>query len=279
MQRYSFAKFLELHFYPADVKIVQGAGCEHNIYQHHVRFFASKGLTVRFQADPIVLHEVVYPPIRIRVRPEALLKLKNSDFDRLHRRNILWYNALVEDLKLINTDAATGDEEADARLSAGINILISRAETERQEITRMINRVYKDSAPTDTLALNQVRAFRQDRIVAWQHDFDRLPKPRPTHVSTEKPGRKASAFTSVRAMFPRKSDLANTFENYLASSSMSEAEEFLSRMRMRRVTGDSLASSASETSEPENGAERPLGAEKVQKEGESETSPIVEKVQ
>jgi 1-phosphatidylinositol-3-phosphate 5-kinase len=128
MQRYSFAKFLELHFYPADVNIVQGAGCQHNIYQHHVRFFASKGMTVRFQADPIILHEVIYPPMRIRVRPESQLELKNSDFEALHRRNDLWYSALVDDLKLISIDAATGDEESDARLTADINLLISRAE-------------------------------------------------------------------------------------------------------------------------------------------------------
>jgi 1-phosphatidylinositol-3-phosphate 5-kinase len=36
MQRYFFGKFIELHFYSADVKLVQGAGCQHNIYQHHI---------------------------------------------------------------------------------------------------------------------------------------------------------------------------------------------------------------------------------------------------
>jgi len=125
MQRYSFAKFLELHFYPADVKLVQGAGCEHNIYQHHIRYFACKGMTVRFQTDPVILHEIVYPSVRIRVCPETQLELKNSDFDRLHYRNVIWYTALVDDLKLISIDAATGDEEADTRLTADINVLIT----------------------------------------------------------------------------------------------------------------------------------------------------------
>ncbi|EGO31097.1 hypothetical protein SERLADRAFT_353741 [Serpula lacrymans var. lacrymans S7.9] len=249
MQRYSFAKFLELHFYPADVQLVQGAGCQHNIYQHHIRYFASKGMTVRFQADPILLHEVVYPPMRIRVRPETQLELKNADFERLHRRNLMWYTALVDDLKLISIDASTGDEEHDARLTVDINILISRAEAEREEISNLINRIYKESSPTDTLALNHIRSYRQDKIVAWQQDFDKLPKPRPANT-LDRNSRRVSAFGSVRAMWPKKYDLPSAFGDlHIPSSSVSEAEG--GRLSMRRVTGDSFTSSASEASEVE----------------------------
>ncbi|KAF7337658.1 1-phosphatidylinositol-3-phosphate 5-kinase [Mycena sanguinolenta] len=246
MQRYSFAKFLELHFYPADVKLVQGAGCQHNIYQHHIRYFATKGMTVRFQADPITLHEVIYPPFRIRVRPEIQLELKNNDFEKLHRRNLLWYTGLIDELKLISIDAATGDEENDARLLADINKLISRAEVEKDDISRLINRVYRESAPTDTFALNQVHSYRQDKIVAWQQDFDRLPKPKPL----DRNSKRTSTFGSVRSMWPRRYDFAGALESpHLPSSSVSEAEE--GSLIMRRVTGDSFASTSS-ASEPES---------------------------
>ncbi|GLB35735.1 putative protein present in Fab1, YOTB, Vac1, and EEA1 [Lyophyllum shimeji] len=250
MQRYSFAKFLELHFYPADVKLVQGAGCQHNIYKHHVRYFASKGMTVRFQADPITMHEIVYPPFRIRVRPETQLELKNADFDRLHHRNFMWYSALIDDLRSISIDAATGDEETDARLVADINTLITRAEVEREDIARLINTIYRDSVPTDTLALNQVHSYRQDKIVAWQQDFDRLPKPRPVQQILERNSKRSSAFGSVRAMWPRRYELSGAFDQpHLPSSSVSEAEE--GPINARRVAGDSFASSASEASESE----------------------------
>ncbi|KAI0068031.1 hypothetical protein BV25DRAFT_1986869 [Artomyces pyxidatus] len=251
MQRYSFSKFLELHFYPAEVNLVQGAGCEHNIYQHHIRYFATRGMTVRFQADPIVLHEIVYPPMRIRIRPETQLMLKNADFERLVNRNTLWYSALVDDLKLINIDAATGDEEADAKLTADIHLLILRAESERAEVGRMINEIYRDSAPTDTLALNLVRSYLQDKIVAWQADFDKLPKPKGPFV--DKSGRRMSTFGSVRAMWPRRYELSGAYDNQMPSSSVSEAEESFLPSMMRRVTGESFASasSASEASEPE----------------------------
>lgn len=243
MQRYSFAKFLELHFYPADVQLVPGAGCEHNIYKHHIRFFAVKGMTVRFQADPIVLHEVVYPPMRIRVNPESQLHIRNDDFWQLHKRNESWYLALIDDLKLISIDAATGDEESDKRLTQSINSLIQKAQREMEELAISINRIYRETAHTNTLGLNQVRAQRQDMIVAWQQDFDKLPKPKQIDKSSRKP----SAFGSVRAMWPRKSDLL-FYDQHAPSSSMSEAEDH--GIVMRRSTGDSFNSTSS-TSEAE----------------------------
>ncbi|EMD32532.1 hypothetical protein CERSUDRAFT_118584 [Gelatoporia subvermispora B] len=255
MQRYSFAKFLELHFYPADVQLVQGAGCHHNIYRHHIRYFAMKNMTIRFQTDPVVLHEIVYPPMRIQVRPEAQLAMKNADFEKLHRRNTKWYTELIDDLKLINIDAAIGDEEADARLTSEINRLILKAEWEKDDIARLINKIYKETPPTDTLSLNQVRAYRQDMIVAWQEEFDKLPKPRFNHTF-DRLSRKSSAFESMRAMWPRKSEFYNTLETHAPSVTISEAED--TGITMRRVTGDSFVStsSASEQSEAESVSEQ-----------------------
>ncbi|CAK5280385.1 unnamed protein product [Mycena citricolor] len=259
MQRYSFAKFLELHFYPADVKLVQGAGCQHNIYQHHIRYFAIKGMTVRFEAEPIKLHEIVYPPTRIKVKPEQQLELKNKMFTGLHEKNDVWFDDLVNELKSVSFEAATGDEESDATLLADVNTLIVRAHDEKHEISRLINCIYRESAPTDTLALNQVHMFKQDKIVAWEMVFDRLPKPR-SYVATER-GKRTSAFGSVR--WPRRLDLAFDGQ-HLPSSSVSEAEE--GPLSLRRVTGDSFTSSASEPESDAN-AEEPIVPPKKESEG------------
>lgn len=240
-QRYSFAKFLELHFYPADVQLVQGAGCIHNIYQHHIRYFAYRGMTVMFQTDPVTLYEVIYPPSRIHIKSESLLQIKNADYERLLKRNAQWYSALVDDLKLMNIDAASGDEEADAKLTAEINVLIERADSERAEMAKLIQEVYKDTSPVDTLALNRVRSERQDRIVAWQADFDKLPKPKLTQM-VEKEGRRMMAFSSVRAMWPRRYEMPGVLEN-LYLPPINSNEEVMPTMR--RVTGDSFSSIAS----------------------------------
>lgn len=275
MQRYSFAKFLELHFYPGDVQLVQGAGCEHNIYRHHIRYFAKRGMTVRFQADLITLHDIVFPPMRIRVRPETQLGLKNADYDRLMNRNSRWYAALAHDLNLIRMDAATGDEEIDARLTAELNQLILRAESEKAEVIRMVNEIYRASLPTDTLALNQVRSYLQDKIVAWQADFDKLPKLKGVRV--DKNERRASRFETVRAIWPGRFDLTGTYDNAIPSSAPSEAEEVTPSAALRRVTGDFVsASSASDASETEGRTEKTKtnGAH----EPEKSTGPVTERL-
>lgn len=204
---------------------------------------------MRFQADPIVLHEVAYPPMRIRVRPETQLDLKNTDMDRLHRRNVVWYTGLIDDLKLISIEASTGDEEEDSKLIAEINALILRAEAEMNEVGNLIDEVYRESSPFDTLALNKVRSSRQDKIVAWEMDFEKLPKPRVVQT-LDRHGRKVSGFNSIRGVWPKRFDLPGVASN-IPSSYVSEAEE-ATHPAMRRVTADSMvSSSASEMSEPE----------------------------
>ena len=138
---------------------------------------------------------------------------------------------------------------------------------ERQEVDKLINQVYRDSPPTDTLALNQVRASMQDKIVAWQQDFDRLPKPK-LPPNFDRNSKRVSAFGSVRSMWPRRYDLSGAFDHYhLPSSSVSEAEE--GPFTMRRTKGDSFASSASEASEPEPDTEA--------KRSKPEEEPITDK--
>ncbi|KAJ2923606.1 hypothetical protein H1R20_g13486, partial [Candolleomyces eurysporus] len=271
--RYSFSKFLEAYFYPADVKLVSGAGCQHNIYQHHVRFFASKGMTIRFQTDPITLQELVFPPFRIHVRPETQLEIKNREFNLLHQRNNRWYGGLIDDLKKYAIEASTGDEESDARLLNEINTLIGKAEVERGDVIRLINKIYKESALTDTLALNQVHAYRQDKIVAWQMDFDKLPRLRASQTDSRS-SKRTSAFGSMRAML--KYDLTGAFsDSHFHSSNVSEAEE--GPIKPRRGTGDSFASSASDVSESESTLTKSSELEKKTEEiNEKLPLPVVE---
>ncbi|KZS91899.1 hypothetical protein SISNIDRAFT_550694 [Sistotremastrum niveocremeum HHB9708] len=232
VQKYSFAKFLELQFYPADVSFVPGAGCSHNVYQHHIRYFAHKGMAVTFRSDPITLREIVFPPMRIRVRPEAQLEMKNADYQKMLHENMKWYSLLIDELKGIIVEAATGDEDSDAKLLEDINALILRAEAERTEVAQMIHRVYMDSAPTDTLALNQVRRQRQDKIVAWQQDFDRLPKPKPHDKRTTTVGQGRRIPSTI-----------GTAEQRMSSSSVPSADE----APFKRIVSDSASASETES--------------------------------
>ncbi|KAH8835651.1 hypothetical protein DL96DRAFT_1575071 [Flagelloscypha sp. PMI_526] len=257
MQKYSFAKFIELLFYPTDVKLVQGAGCQHNIYEFHTRYFALKGLTVRFQTDSVTLYEPVYPPSRIRVRPETQLELKNKDFERLHQRNLIWYTALVDDLKLISIDASTGDEEHDLKLIGDINMLIERAVEERDSVARQIDQIYREYA-----GLHSMSGTTQLKLS----------------------NKRSSTFGSVRAMWPRRYELSGSFDlPHLPSSSVSEAEEGAQFSKMRRTTGDSFASlgdkkgNSPPSSDPSSVAETP-SVEEISPPIESSQADLAEKI-
>lgn len=237
--RYSFAKFLELHFYPADVLIVPGAGCSHNIYLDHARYFAYKGMTVRFQADPVVLQEIVFPPRRIRVSPETLLELKNGDYQRMLDRSAMWFAALINDLQMLLVELGDTDPETSIKATA----YIREANGHRLQMARDIHAMYVDSPPTDTLALGRARQLLQDRMVDWQVKLDALAKPRLAPLSL-KESRRSTTFGTVRHMWPSKRNESSTTLDRLPSTNVSEVEEEY----FRRVdTSSSLAqSSASE---------------------------------
>lgn len=178
-QQYSFAKFLELHFYPADVMLMQGAGCMHNIYQHHVRYFAWKGLTVRFQSDPIVTFEPVFPAAKVFIRPDVPLQLKNYDYEHLLNRNAKFWQSVEARLRWYDTSLSTTgmnekygiDEDA---LSSVPQALLTRAEAAKLRITQAIHSAYSSTFITDTLAFGKIRQELQDESTLWEKEFEKL---------------------------------------------------------------------------------------------------------
>ncbi|KAF6754295.1 hypothetical protein DFP72DRAFT_990499 [Ephemerocybe angulata] len=222
MQRYSFAKFLEAYFYPSD---------------------AGLGMTIRFQTDPITLQELVFPPFKIRIRPETQLEIKNREFNILHQRNNRWYDGLVGDLRGWAMETATGEDEVDEKLKAQVQLLLTRAEVERREVMDLINKSYRETTPTDTLAINQVYAYRQNKVFAWQEVFDKLPRLRYNLEKWDASlSKRKTAFGSVRAM-QWKYDLPGFSDAQHYSSNASEAED--GARRSRKPTGDSFTSMSS----------------------------------
>lgn len=178
-QRYSFAKFLELHFYPADVQLMMGAGCDHNIYRSHIRYFAWKGMTIRFQADPISLYEPVFPGQKLLVRPEIPLELKNHDYGHLLIRNAKFWQSVEERLRwydncvtsTVMSEKLGAEEEV---ISNIIHALLDKAEVAKIKITQAIHTVYVQTSSTDTLCFGRVRQELQDESTVWEKEFERL---------------------------------------------------------------------------------------------------------
>lgn len=208
-QQYSFAKFLELHFYPADVMLMQGAGCMHNIYQHHVRYFAWKGLTVRFQSDPIVSFEPVFPAAKVFIRPDVPLQLKNHDYEHLLSRNAKFWQSVEERLRWYDTSYSTIgmnekygiDEDA---LSSVTQALLVKADAAKLRITQAIHNAYSSTFITDTLAFGKIRQELQDESTVWEKEFEKLDDMRrpPPPTFFEKDLRKSVAIPSrFKGMF------------------------------------------------------------------------------
>jgi 1-phosphatidylinositol-3-phosphate 5-kinase len=152
--------------------------------------------------------------MRIRVRPETQLRLKNTDYERLMNRTFSVVCGASTRSDSDQDGCSNGDEETDAKLTSELNQLIIRAESERAEVVGTVNEIYRDSPSTDTLALNQVRSYLQDKIVAWQVDFDKLPKPKGGR--SDKSSRRTSTFGTVRQSGPGGS----IFPEHLSTQSL-----------------------------------------------------------
>jgi 1-phosphatidylinositol-3-phosphate 5-kinase len=207
-QQYSFAKFLELHFYPADVMLMHGAGCEHNIYKHHVRYFAWKGLTVRFQSDPIVLFEPVFPSAKVFIRPDVPLQLKNHDYETLLKRNATFWHSVETRLRWYEGFYTNSLNEKSVDEESSISVtrsLLTKAETAKVRITQAIHSAYSQTFVTDTLAFGKIRQELQDESTLWEKEFEKLDEMRrpPPPTFFDKDLRKSVAIPSrfVKGMF------------------------------------------------------------------------------
>jgi 1-phosphatidylinositol-3-phosphate 5-kinase len=271
-QRYSFAKFLELHFYPADVQLMMGAGCDHNIYRSHIRYFAWKGMTIRFQADPISLYEPVFPGQKLLVRPEIPLELKNHDYEHLLIRNAKFWQSVEMRLRwhqscvpgTVMSEKLAAEEELILNI---IHALLNKAEAAKVKITQAIHTVYAQTSSTDTLCFGRVRQELQDESTVWEKEFERLddlrrPVSSLSYLEKERDLRKTivlpSRFKEMFGVVVGVTGEKDSQNQHTASTSVSETDE-KSEFR-KRITETDIESTDAEKahdskSEPSFGAE------------------------
>ncbi|CAE6470557.1 unnamed protein product [Rhizoctonia solani] len=249
--RYSFAKFLELHFYPADILLMHGAGCSHNIYQHHVRYFHWRGMTVRFQTEKVTLYELGFPPTRIRVRPQALLSFKNEDYKQMLQRNTAYWDSVLSRIQ-VATEAATQLSQLHPEQAQKISTLAAemreRSSLQRDYIEQLMYKEYADSPITDTLQLGRVRPIWQRIITQFDDEFGQLEKlylPSGYYVGTEKDFRRSAAQNKISKYVPEiMGSVFNTVDRKVISRFV-DSERRQSQSGLKRESGP-LVSSASE---------------------------------
>ncbi|KAK0552680.1 Mitochondrial distribution and morphology protein 12 [Tilletia horrida] len=172
---YSFAKYLELHFY-AD-KTWKSAMCNHDFYRDHVRYYAFKNLAIRFHSDPIDSMEIAVPEIKLQIAPKTRSALKNEEARTLQQRNATYWSTVVSRLRaLASTPCPDRDTVTKEKGRQILGDLLKRCESHRKEIEALIARTYRNSGPFDVLALNTVCRALQEKVVQWDIEFSEFEK-------------------------------------------------------------------------------------------------------
>ena len=173
---FSFAKYLELQFYPN--RACHPTTCEHDYYRDSVRYFALRNLAIRFHADPVQPWEVVVPPMHLLIHEDKQIALKNEETISLFERNAHYWDSVCARLAALQHELRT------ARLYTSVPALkktqtlalkllrriLAAAHTDHAELQRMIAQVYWDSG-RNLIEMNDVRRVLQDKVVAWDGLF------------------------------------------------------------------------------------------------------------
>ncbi|CAG8602955.1 4921_t:CDS:2 [Paraglomus brasilianum] len=169
--KYSFGKYLELSFYQTELRS-RVEGCPHSIYRDHRRFFGFNNLTVCFEYHSIDLMEIYSPPMTLYIKPEVHIRLKKRDVDTIRQKIIGYWDSVSDRIKNFNEDAVQ-KEKLEACKQELLEML-RRVATEKKYMLHLLQQTYKNSGPTDILALNFVLTTLQEKVVAWEQNFSEI---------------------------------------------------------------------------------------------------------
>ncbi|PWN52202.1 hypothetical protein IE53DRAFT_378351 [Violaceomyces palustris] len=233
---YSFAKYLELHFYPDSRCRTQI--CPHGFYSDQVRYFAFQNLAIRFHSDPIEILEVRVPDAKLLVRDDLRIALKNEEALGLQLKSSRFWDSVVNRIKGLGLDpssfcSSSGGEasswnsttnlvEKDAsnardRNRVLLSDMVKRCESDRREIENLLIKVYRETPASDVLSINLVRRALQEKVVRWDVDFAEYEK---NCLPTEKDIRRLTT-SHLKRLFVEK-DPSSSAEKTSSSIMVSE---------------------------------------------------------
>ncbi|WFD40241.1 1-phosphatidylinositol-3-phosphate 5-kinase [Malassezia japonica] len=173
---FSFAKYLELQFYPNAA--CHPSTCQHDYYRDSVRYFALRNLAIRFLTDPIEPWEVVVPPMHLLIYPEKQYVLKNEEAVGLFERNVQYWDSVCARISALQQELRSARiytivpalAKTQARALALLGQILAAAHADCAEIQRLMMQVYWDSGRA-LIRMNDVRRVLQDKVVEWDGLF------------------------------------------------------------------------------------------------------------
>ncbi|GAN03674.1 conserved hypothetical protein [Mucor ambiguus] len=192
---YSFGKFLEIFLYQQGV-YCRADICPHDMARHHVRYFGYNDLTVRFQYDPIDLLEVAAPPMKLLIKSQVQMDIKEGELKSLRSKINKFYQSIIERNKAFPYDLV--DPRKLEICKAELQDMSLEAQGEKKDALQLVQNVYATSDPIDTLTINIVRRNLFQVVAHWDAvyaDFVQF------YLQPERELKKITA-TQFRKMFP-----------------------------------------------------------------------------
>ncbi|KAG8684260.1 1-phosphatidylinositol-3-phosphate 5-kinase, partial [Ceratobasidium sp. 394] len=200
----------------------------------------------------------------MRVRPQALLGFKNSDYSHLLHRNTAYWDSVLARVQVAIDAAAQmlqSHHEQAQRIAAYAADLRERSLLRRAEVEQLIHQAYADSPITDTLQLGRVRPIWQGIITQFDDEFSRLEKmylPSGLYVGTERDFRRSVAQNKISKYMPAIEIMGNMFSTMdrKVISRLIEPSEKRPTV-LERGVGQPVSSASEYDSNMESGAEPP----------------------
>ena len=164
MWRMSWGTYLEHCFYPPEGRA--GFACPHDAYRDQIRYFAYHNLAIRIHNENIDIYEPVRPSVSLQVKVETRVILKNKEYQHALQKNTAFFDSVLFRLRGFDYDIV--QPETVPQLQASLEALLGKAVGDREEMVNLLNRTYKLTPMTDSLALNSVLRTLQDKVVQWE---------------------------------------------------------------------------------------------------------------
>jgi 1-phosphatidylinositol-3-phosphate 5-kinase len=166
---FSFAKYLELHFYNVNKTTTL---CGHDYYADFVRFFSLQNLAIRFHRDrDLTVREVVLPPLRLLPRPDVDHRLKLEGAKALQTRMDSYWASVLDRMAALRREP-----HMTAPNIAQLDTSIQMAKADEADLRSFLITTCRTSSQTDILALTAVRNRLQAAVVRWDQFFQEFEK-------------------------------------------------------------------------------------------------------
>lgn len=89
----SWGSYLEHCFYPPECSA--GFTCPHDAYRDQIRYFAHRNLAIRIHNENIDIYEPVRPSIKLQVKAETKVILKNQEYESALQKNAAFFDSIL----------------------------------------------------------------------------------------------------------------------------------------------------------------------------------------